>query len=63
MKYNWNWSVLFEQQYFDWIVSGTLWTIYLSLAASVVAFFLGSLIGILRTLDNKILNFIGIFRY
>ncbi|MDC0376039.1 amino acid ABC transporter permease [Pelagibacteraceae bacterium] len=59
MKYNWNWSVLFEQQYFDWIVSGTLWTIYLSLAASVIAFFLGSLIGILRTLDNKILNFIG----
>ncbi len=59
MSYNWNWSVLFEQQYFDWIVSGTLWTIYLSLAASVIAFFLGSLIGILRTLDNKILNFIG----
>src|SRR5210317_660 len=59
MKYNWNWSVLFEQQYFDWIVSGTLWTIYLSLEASVIAFFLGSLIGILRTLDNKILNFIG----
>ena len=59
MKYNWNCSVLFEQKYFDWIVSGTLWTIYLSLAASVIAFFLGSLIGILRTLDNKILNFIG----
>ena len=59
MNYNWNWSVLFEQQYFDWIISGTLWTIYLSLAASVIAFFLGSLIGILRTLDNKILNFIG----
>ena len=59
MNYNWNWSVLFEQQYFDWIVSGTLWTIYLSLAASIIAFFLGSLIGILRTLDNKILNFIG----
>jgi glutamate/aspartate transport system permease protein len=59
MNYNWNWSVLFEQQYFDWIISGTLWTIYLSLAASIIAFFLGSLIGILRTLDNKILNFIG----
>ena len=59
MKYNWNWSVLFEQQYFDWIVSGTLWTIYLSLAASVIAFFLSLFIGILRTLDNKILNFIG----
>jgi len=59
MNYNWNWSVLFEQQYFDWIVSGTLWTIYLSLAASIIDFFLGSLIGILRTLDNKILNFIG----
>ena len=59
MKYNWNCSVLFEQKYFYWIVSGTLWTIYLSLASSVIAFFLGSLIGILRTLDNKILNFIG----
>jgi glutamate/aspartate transport system permease protein len=59
MKYNWNWSVLFEPQYFDWIISGTLWTIYLSLGASIIAFFLGSLIGILRTLDNKILKSIG----
>jgi glutamate/aspartate transport system permease protein len=59
MKYNWNWSVLFEPQYFDWIISGTLWTIYLSIASSFIAFFLGSVIGIFRTLDNKILNFIG----
>jgi len=59
MKYNWNWSVLFEPQYFDWIISGTLWTLYLSIAASMIAFFLGSLIGIFRTLDNKILNSIG----
>jgi glutamate/aspartate transport system permease protein len=59
MKYNWNWSVLLEPQYFDWIISGTLWTIYLSIASSIIAFFLGSIIGIFRTLDNKILNFIG----
>ena len=59
MKYNWNWSVLIEPQYFDWIVSGTLWTIYLSIAASLIAFLLGSIIGIFRTLDNKILNFVG----
>ena len=59
MKYNWNWSVLFETQYLDWIISGTLWTIYLSIASSFIAFFLGSTIGIFRTLDNKILNFIG----
>ena len=59
MKYNWNWSVLIEPQYFDWIISGTLWTLYLSIASSFVAFFLGSIIGIFRTLDNKILNFIG----
>ena len=59
MKYNWNWSVLIEPRYFDWIISGTLWTIYLSIASSIIAFFLGSLIGIFRTLDNKILNFIG----
>jgi glutamate/aspartate transport system permease protein len=59
MKYNWNWSVLIEPQYFDWIISGTLWTIYLSIAASLIAFLLGSIIGIFRTLDNKILNFVG----
>ena len=59
MKYNWNWSVLIEPQYFDWIISGTLWTIYLSIASSIIAFFLGSIVGILRTLDNKVLNFIG----
>ena len=59
MKYNWNWSVLIEPQYFDWIISGTLWTLYLSIASSFIAFFLGSIIGIFRTLDNKILNFIG----
>ena len=59
MKYNWNWSVLIEPQYFDWIISGTLWTIYLSIASSFIAFFLGSIIGIFRTLDNKILNFVG----
>jgi glutamate/aspartate transport system permease protein len=59
MKYNWNWSVLIEPQYFDWIISGTLWTIYLSIASSIIAFFLGSIIGIFRTLDNKVLNFIG----
>jgi len=59
MKYNWNWSVLIEPQYFDWIISGTLWTVYLSIASSFIDFFLGSIIGIFRTLDNKILNFIG----
>ena len=59
MKYNWNWSVLIEPQYFDWIISGTLWTIYLSIASSIIAFFLGSIIGIFRTLDNKVLNFVG----
>jgi glutamate/aspartate transport system permease protein len=59
MKYNWNWSVLIEPQYFDWIISGTLWTIYLSIASSFIAFFLGSIIGIFRTLDNKVLNIIG----
>ena len=59
MKYNWNWSVLIEPQHFDWIISGTLWTLYLSIASSFIAFFLGSIVGILRTLDNKVLNFIG----
>ncbi len=69
MDYNWDWSVLFctvedaaigcTQPFFYWILSGFGWTIAVAAAAWVIAFSLGSLIGIFRTLDNPILNGIG----
>lgn len=63
-RYNWNWSVLACTSenidagcigpFFYWIVEGLGWTIAVASAAWVIAFFLGSLIGILRTLDKPI---------
>jgi len=69
LDYNWDWSVLFcmvedddigcNQPYFFWILSGFRWTIAVAAAAWVIAFSLGSVIGILRTLDNPYLRGIG----
>ena len=59
MNYNWDWGVLIREPYFEWLVSGFLWTISVSIAAWVLAFSIGSVIGIARTTDNKILRGIG----
>jgi glutamate/aspartate transport system permease protein len=59
MNYNWDWGVLIREPYFEWLVSGFLWTISVSLAAWVLAFSLGSVVGIARTTDHKILRGIG----
>jgi glutamate/aspartate transport system permease protein len=64
-RYNWNWSILTCTSenvdtgcigpYFIWILEGLWWTIAVASAAWVIAFSLGSVIGILRTLDKPIL--------
>ncbi len=64
-RYNWNWSILTCTSenidagcigpYFIWILEGLGWTIAVASAAWVIAFSLGSVIGILRTLDRPIL--------
>lgn len=59
MRYNWNWAVLITDPYIGWIVSGFGWTVAVAAAAWVIAFSLGSLIGILRTIDNRVLRGIG----
>lgn len=53
MNYNWNWSVLLEEQYLDWLVSGVGWTFSVALAAWVIALIVGVLIGVGRTLPSK----------
>lgn len=50
MNYNWDWSVLFTEPYFDWLLSGIQWTLLVALAAWVIAFCVGSVVGIARTL-------------
>jgi glutamate/aspartate transport system permease protein len=56
MNYNWDWSVLISEPYLGWIVSGLGWTIIVSLLAWVVAFSLGSLLGIMRTTSFTLLR-------
>jgi len=59
MNYNWDWGVLFREPYAGWLISGFGWTIAVSLAAWVLAFSLGSVIGIMRTTDSRLLRGIG----
>ena len=65
MNYNWNWRIFFDASpegngtYLDMLLSGLMWTITTALCSWVIAFFLGSLIGVLRTLPSKPANAIG----
>jgi glutamate/aspartate transport system permease protein len=56
MNYNWNWGVLFQEPYFDWLVSGLGWTLWVSALAWVIAFSLGSFLGVARTLEQPLLR-------
>ncbi|WP_333833849.1 amino acid ABC transporter permease [Rubrimonas sp.] len=53
MQYNWNWGVLWQEPYLGWLISGVGWTLAVSLAAWVIAFALGSVVGVARTLPNR----------
>ena len=54
MDYNWDWAILITEPYLGWIAEGFGWTVGVSAAAWVIAFSLGSIIGILRTLERPI---------
>ncbi len=53
MQYNWNWGVLLQEPYLGWLISGVGWTIAVASAAWVIAFTLGSVVGVARTLPNR----------
>jgi glutamate/aspartate transport system permease protein len=53
MNYNWDWGVLFREPYFDWLVSGFGWTVAVSICAWILAFTLGSIVGIARTTEIR----------
>lgn len=62
MSYHWNWSVFLsptpsgDSTYLGWLLEGLKWTILLSLSAWVIALIIGSIIGVLRTVPNRILS-------
>jgi glutamate/aspartate transport system permease protein len=67
MNYNWNWGVLFEEQYLNWLISGFGWTVSVALCAWVIALVIGSLVGVGKTVPNKALRavcstYVEIFR-
>jgi glutamate/aspartate transport system permease protein len=57
------WNVFLQQApsggmtYLGWLMSGVLWTLIVSVCAWVIAFTLGSVLGVLRTTPIKWLNF------
>lgn len=59
MNYNWNWGILFQEPYFGWLLSGVMWTLLVAGAAWIIAFVLGSAIGIMRTVNSRPLRAIG----
>ena len=61
MNYQWNWGVFLEPSatgddtYLGWMLAGFKMTIALSLTAWLLALLLGALVGVLRTVPNKML--------
>ena len=59
MNYHWNWSIFFQPSpegdgtYFSTLLVGLGWTVATALGAWAVAFVLGSIVGIARTLPSK----------
>ena len=55
MNYHWNWSIFWElspdgvHTYFQTLMLGTAWTLITAACAWIIAFALGSIVGVLRT--------------
>jgi glutamate/aspartate transport system permease protein len=65
MNYNWNWTIFFEASpegngtYIVTLLAGAKWTLVTAALAWMIAFFLGSLIGVMRTLPSRTANLVG----
>lgn len=61
MHYHWNWGIFFQQvsssdeTFLQWMLIGLGWTLAVSLSAWTIALILGSIVGTLRTVPNRIL--------
>ena len=59
MNYNWNWRIFWEvsadgkNTWFMTLIHGLGWTMATALCAGIIAFLLGSALGVLRTTPNK----------
>lgn len=60
MSYHWNWQIFLqpsitgEGTYLDWLLEGLKWTVTLSLSAWLIALLVGAVVGVLRTVPNRV---------
>ncbi len=54
MNYSWNWSILVQNPYAQWLAWGFAMTMAISIAALAIALVLGTAIGILRSSQGRI---------
>ena len=64
MSITWDWQVFLNdtgggRTYLEWMISAWGWTLSVAVLALIVALLVGSMMGIVRTLPNKWLVFIG----
>lgn len=65
MNYNWNWALFFETvmegdaTWIDMLISGLGWTLLTAVFAWIIAFSVGSFMGVARTTGNPVLEAIG----
>jgi glutamate/aspartate transport system permease protein len=65
VNYAWNWGVFWEPSpegagtYFDMLLSGLWWTLATAVVAWILAFTLGSAVGILRTFPSRSTAFVS----
>ncbi|MCB5196718.1 amino acid ABC transporter permease [Deefgea salmonis] len=73
MNYHWDWGVFFKptgigsEIYLDWFITGLGWTIALALTSWIIALLIGTIVGVARTLPNKIIanlaaGYVALFR-
>ena len=59
MNYDFDWYMLIEEPYINWIIEGLINTVQLSLLAWFIALFVGIIIGSIRMTRSPILRLIG----
>ncbi len=65
MGYQWTWSVFLQpangrETYLDWLLAGMWTTVQMGTLGWVIAFVLGSVLGVMRTVPNRFLSSIAV---
>ena len=59
MNYQWDWSVLLQAPYGEWLLTGLGWTVLITLFSWTLALVVGVIFGAARSLPNRFVQFIA----